>query len=239
MNSVHDVGGMHGLGRVEREEKEPVFHSTWEKSVFAMNYVVTRTGLIKTDEMRYARERMSPLHYLAARYYERTLHALEQNLLAKGIITAEELDARAEEFKRSHARPPRTENRELVDLAGQLVRRGRDIRRFELEAMPRFQAADPVVTRNIHPKGHTRLPRYARGKHGVIARVHGAYPFADTVASGLGENPQYVYSVRFDGQELWGDDAEPNTVVYLDLWESYLEPAQRRKIREGKEFQDE
>ncbi|MBI3000823.1 MAG: nitrile hydratase subunit beta [Deltaproteobacteria bacterium] len=228
MNSVHDMGGMHGLGRVEREEEEPVFHSAWEKNVFAMNYAVTRTGLIKTDEMRYARERMSPLHYLAARYYERTLHALEQNLLAKGIITEEELAARAEEFKKTQALPARTGNRELVDLAGQLIQRGRGIRRFELEAAPRFEPGDPVATRNIHPKGHTRLPRYARGKHGVIVRVHGAYAFADTVASGLGENPQYVYSVRFDGLELWGSDAEPNTVVYLDLWESYLEPTQRR-----------
>jgi nitrile hydratase subunit beta len=228
MNSVHDLGGMHGLGSVEREEKEPVFHSAWEKSVFAMNYAVTRTGLIKTDEMRYARERMAPLHYLAARYYERTLHALEQNLLAKGIISAGELDARAEEFKRTHPYPPRTENQELVDLAGKLLVRGRGIRRYELEAAPRFKPADPVVTKNIHPKGHTRLPRYARGKQGVIARVHGAYAFADTVASGLGDNPQYVYSVRFHGRELWGDDAEPNTVVFLDLWESYLEPAEGR-----------
>ncbi|MCC7107106.1 MAG: nitrile hydratase subunit beta, partial [Chloroflexi bacterium] len=100
---------------------------------------------------------------------------------------------------------------------------GRNIRRYQLEAAPRFQPGDAVVTRNFNPTGHTRLPRYARGKPGVVTIVHGAYLFADTAAERLGDNPQYVYSVRFEGRDLWGADAQPNTCVHLDLWESYFE----------------
>lgn len=84
---------------------------------------------------------------------------------------------------------------------------------------------DAVVTRNIHPVGHTRLPRYARGKPGTIHRAHGAQTFPDTNAHGLGEQPQPLYNVRFAGRELWGDAAEPGLVIYLDLWDSYLDPA--------------
>ncbi|MFN8555885.1 MAG: nitrile hydratase subunit beta [Dehalococcoidia bacterium] len=90
---------------------------------------------------------------------------------------------------------------------------------------PRFAAGDLIVTRTISPVGHTRLPRYARGKRGTIERVYGTFVFPDTNAHGKGEQPQPVYSVRFDGAELWGADAEPNQVVLLDLWESYLDPA--------------
>jgi nitrile hydratase len=83
-----------------------------------------------------------------------------------------------------------------------------------------------VVTRNVHPTGHTRLPRYARGKQGVIHRLQGVQTLPDTNAHGLGEQPEPVYNVLFDGRELWGDSAEAggNQVLSIDLWESYLEP---------------
>lgn len=226
MNSLHDVGGMHGLGPVEREENEPVFHSAWEKSVFGILFVLTRNGMLTLDEIRHGRERMPPLHFLAARYYETLLYSLEKGLVDRGVITDEVLTARAEEFKRNpDARRPRIEKPELRELARQLVLRGRLSSQREIEARPRFQPGDRIVTRNMNPKGHTRLPRYARGRHGVIARAYGAFIFPDTNAHGLGENPQHLYSVRFDGRELWGEDTDPNAVVYLDLWESYLNPA--------------
>ena len=82
-----------------------------------------------------------------------------------------------------------------------------------------------MVTRNIHPTGHTRLPRYARGKRGVVERVHGVHVFADASAHGEGENPQWLYTVRFAGPELWGEGSDPTLAVSIDAWESYLEPA--------------
>jgi nitrile hydratase len=86
-----------------------------------------------------------------------------------------------------------------------------------------FEPGDPVVTRNVHPRGHTRLPRYARGKRGVVNRVHGAHPLADANAAGQGPRMEPLYSVRFDAQELWGESADGRGSVYIDLWESYLE----------------
>ncbi|MCC7106200.1 MAG: nitrile hydratase subunit beta [Chloroflexi bacterium] len=111
---MHDLGGMHGLGPVPREENEPLFHAPWERSVYAMSRVLTGTGVLGVDELRYGRERMDPVHYLAANYYERILYSLEQHLVAQGRVDSAELNARAEEFKRTQSGPPRTENEKLV-----------------------------------------------------------------------------------------------------------------------------
>jgi len=97
--------------------------------------------------------------------------------------------------------------------------------RVHVELPAKFKAGDRVVARNLHPLGHTRLPRYARGRRGVIDRDHGVFIFPDTHAAGTGQKPQHVYAVRFDARELWGEAAEPRQFVYLDLWESYLDPA--------------
>ena len=92
-------------------------------------------------------------------------------------------------------------------------------------APARFKIGDRVRTRNMHPKTHTRLPRYARGRSGVIEAVRGCHVFPDTVAIGQGENPQWLYTVRFDGHELWGESADPTLKVSIEAWEPYLEPA--------------
>ena len=94
----------------------------------------------------------------------------------------------------------------------------------EADVPARFQVGDPVVTRNMHPQGHIRLPRYARGHSGVIARDHGVFVFPDSNAQGRGPHPQRLYSVRFAARDLWGPDAEPNQSVCLDLFEPYLLP---------------
>lgn len=226
MDGVHDLGGVHGLGRVQREEHEPVFHAPWEKTVYGLLFGTVRTGLINIDAYRHGIERMPPVRYLASRYYEHTLYSIERNLVELGVIAEDELEARTQRFKQDPAaRPPRTENPELTERVRQIILRGRASTEVPIEARPRFKPGDHVVTRNLRTKGHTRLPRYARGKHGVIARTHGAFIFPDTNAHGRGKNPQYVYSVRFAGRELWGDESDPHVFVHLDLWESYLEPA--------------
>jgi nitrile hydratase subunit beta len=219
MNGVHDMGGMHGFGRIVREENEPVFHADWEAHVRAMMTEVRSRGYFNIDASRHGIERMEPAHYLRASYYERWLATIELNLIEGGFIASEEVDARTELLREDpEATLPRSA---AVASVPEPPHESPDSPLPESH----FAVGDAVVTRNIHPPGHTRLPRYARGKRGVIQRLHGAQIFPDSNAHGLGENPQPLYAVRFDARELWGEAAEPCQTVSLDLWESYLEPS--------------
>lgn len=219
MNGIHDMGGMHGFGPVVRAEDEPLFHAPWEARVMAIDEIVEgRLRIFNVDAFRYGIERMPPAHYLRASYYERWLATVEYNLLQQGVLAEGEVDRRVELLLRA---PAAAEVR-----LGERARLPASEPPATPAASPaRYVAGDRVRVRNIHPAHHTRAPRYTRGKRGVINRVHGAFTFPDTNAHGLGANPQTVYSVRFDARELWGDDAEPNQTVSIDLWENYLEPA--------------
>ena len=236
MNGVHDLGGMHGFGPVEREPDEPVFHAPWEAVVVAIRRSRAIGRLFNIDEFRHSIERMEPAHYLGSSYYERWLDGLARVLVEKGVVTLKELEERAASFR---ARPEGP-----AAGSGQCPRGARtpgdgdglpsplnfvppSTTRTSSES-PRYAPGDRVVTRSFHPSGHTRLPRYARGKPGVIHRLHGIHVFPDTNAHGLGERPQPLYSVRFDARALWGESAEPNHQVHLDLWESYLRPTDDR-----------
>jgi nitrile hydratase subunit beta len=224
MNGVHDLGGMHGLGHVDVEANEPVFHNPWEKATFGILLATMGQGLYNLDEFRHGIEVMNPANYLTSSYYEHWLETMEKNLIEKGVIDREALEARTQEFLKNPEAPvPQREDPELANNLSQLVRGGASSSR-EVSAEPRFGVGDRVRTRNVHPHGHTRLPRYVRGKQGVVERVYDAFVLPDTNAHGEGENPEYVYCVRFDAKELWGDSAEPREVVHVDLWESYLEP---------------
>jgi len=234
MNGVHDLGGMHGFGPVEREPDEPVFHAPWEAVVVAIRRSKSIGRLFTIDEFRHSVERMGPAHYLRSSYYEHWLDGLVRVLVEKGVVTPEELEARAASVReRPEAEAPATsaEPRPRLDntpgpqnplnfIPASTVRPS--------SGSARFAPGDRVLTRSVHPTGHTRLPRYARGKAGVIHRLHGTHVFPDTNAHGQGEQPQPLYSVRFDARVLWGESAEPNHHVYLDLWESYLRPADDR-----------
>jgi nitrile hydratase len=224
MDGVHDLGGMQGFGPVEREENEPAFHAAWEAAVLAIQHAGRSRGLFNIDEFRHGIERMAPAHYLRATYYEKWLDGITRLLVEKGVVGAEELAARGAFFERKPDAPA------PAALAGMPPTRGVSNPRWaqdfirETGATPRFAPGDLVRTREMHPHGHTRLPRYARGKRGVIHRCHGIHVFPDTNAHGQGEQPQPLYSVRFDARELWGESAEPSQVVHIDLWESYLLP---------------
>jgi nitrile hydratase beta subunit len=220
MNSVHDMGGMHGFGPIPYEEDEPVFHHPWEGRVYAMR---TRTPVQVPGGGRYALERMDQALYLASSYYERWLHAGIQGLIEAGAFTQAEFDE-ALAFYRANplATPPRREDPEAVERA-LLGAYAAASRRRAVAVRPAFAIGDAVQARNIHPAGHTRLPRYARGKRAVVVKYYGVQDFDDAVSAGLGAQPQPLYSVRFEGAELWGESAEPNSAVYLDMWESYLE----------------
>jgi nitrile hydratase len=225
MNGVHDLGGMHGLGRVPVDPHEPVFHAEWERLTFALIFGALGQRLFNIDEFRFARERMPPVHSLAARYYERMLYALELLLAEKGVLAPEAVETRARSFLESpDVDLPDRRDPELAERLLRSIATGIPASR-PVEVGPRFNVGDRVRARNVHPTGHTRLARYVRGKRGVIARVYGAHVFPDSNAMGRGEDPQWLYAVRFEARELWGDSAEPGQAVYFDAWESYLEPA--------------
>lgn len=217
MNGVHDLGGMQGFGRIEREEDEPAFHAPWEGRVRAMMLAGLRSGLYNPDEFRWALERMDPARYLAAEYYEKWLSAIERLYTEKGVITRDELEARV---KQPRPRPSATGN---PPDTGRVHTPAPRAARDTAAAPPRFKPGDHVVAKNIHPRTHTRLPRYVRGKRGVVDRVYGAYVLPDRSALGDPTHLEHVYSVRFDAQELWGAGAAPRDRLYIDLWESYLD----------------
>lgn len=221
MNGVHDLGGMHGFGPVIREHDEPVFHSDWEKRVFGMVLTAMGRRVCNVDEFRRAIERMPPAGYLAATYYEKWLHALEALLVEKGVATREEINS-------GHATAPaQAKATGSVDIGGSGGVESFDSSavklRFDKSFKPGFKVGDRVVARTSNPEHHTRLPRYARGKRGVVRYDQGVFVFPDTHAHGRGSKPQHVYTVVFDAKELWGADSNQRAPVYLDCWEEYLE----------------
>ena len=222
MNGIHDMGGMHGFGHIEREPNEPVFHEPWERRVFGLTVLSGRPRLRNIDEFRHAIERMAPVDYLGSSYYERWLDSTLRLLVEKGVITGEALERRMAELASGpDPAPPHSD----PDLLARIVRGLKARTPFRQPGPPpRYALGDHIVTRHDAPVGHTRLPRYARGKLGVIVGVHGSFIFPDTNAHGQGTQPHPLYSVRFEATELWGATAEPCAPVHLDLWERYLEP---------------
>ncbi|MGI8551288.1 MAG: nitrile hydratase subunit beta [Dehalococcoidia bacterium] len=222
MNGVHDLGGMQGFGPVVREEQEPVFHARWETVVVAIQQATRAGGMINIDEFRHGIERMEPAHYLASSYYEHWLDGISRVLIEKSVISAAELDQRTSFFKERPDAPLSAAFTQPASEPRSRPRSGQHPYQRESTALPQFAPGDRVITREMQPAGHTRLPRYARGKRGTIDRLHGVYVFPDTHAHGLGEQPQPLYSVRFEAQDLWGEAPETDQTVSLDLWESYL-----------------
>ena len=222
MNGIHDMGGMHGFGRVEREENEPVFHARWEGRVLGISRACSAQGIFNIDESCHAIERMAPVDYLSASYYERWLDRNVRLLVEKGVITREELERRMAQL--ADGKDPATPHSDpkLLDRMLRVTRERTPYR--QPGPAPRFALGDRVLTHHDAPIGHTRLPRYARGKPGVIVRVHGTFIFPDTHAHGQGEQSHALYSVRFDAALLWGESAEPRAPVHIDLWERYLLP---------------
>jgi len=216
VNGVHDMGGMDGFGAVSVERNEPVFHSEWEKRMLAMAMTLgwNPRGLnVSVDEFRHAIERIPAPRYLDSSYYERWLDALLTVLAEHGAVAREELSLRGTD--------PIDPALPANHFDGKVA--------LSKRVRARFREGDRVVARNINPVGHTRLPRYVRGKRGVIHRDWGVYVFPDTNAHHAGDHSQHVYSVVFDARELWGNDAPRRDKLHIDLWEDYLEAVSRLK----------
>ncbi|MBV8844443.1 MAG: nitrile hydratase subunit beta [Bryobacterales bacterium] len=220
MNGIHDLGGMHGMGPIVREENEPVFHEPWEGRVYAITRAIGAFGKWNLDASRHAIEMLPPADYLRMSYYEKWLARNIGLLIRHGIITREEIET----GKAATEAAPALRRLSAAEAAAHANRRDR-YSRPDAAAVARFVVGDRVRARNMNPEGHTRLPRYARGKQGVISRHHGIFVFPDTNAHFQGEQPQHLYSVRFAARELWGDEASPRDCVHLDLWDPYLDHA--------------
>jgi len=220
VNGVHDMGGMHGFGPVEPEPGEPVFHAEWERRAFALTLAMGATGEWTLDAARFAREDWPAGAYLSRTYYEMWLAGLERLLAERGLVSAAEVESGRP------AEPARPLRRGAVDAdaAARMLRSGGPTNR----AAPRparFAEGDRVRARTMNPPTHTRLPRYVRGRVGTVVLVHGCHVFPDVNAHGGGEDPQWLYTVRFDGRDLWGPDTDPTVAVSVDAFEPYLEPA--------------
>lgn len=217
MNGAQDLGGQMGFGPIQLEENEPNFHAQWEERALAITLAMGATGSWTLDTSRFARESLPPAVYLSSSYYEIWIRGLEKLCLQAGLVTRDEL---ATGEMQVPARPVKWVLK-AADVAGVLARGGPVDRPETTPAA--FKAGDRVRTKVIHPEGHTRLPRYARGCEGVIEAVHGVHVFPDSNAAGGGESPAWLYGVAFKGTDVWGPDADPSLSLRLDLWEPYLD----------------
>ncbi len=216
MNGVHDMGGLQNFGPVLPEQHEPAFHDEWERRAFGLTLAMAGAGMWNLDQGRAARESLPPAQYLASRYYQIWLDALSKLMLERGLVTPEELaDGRMREP------PAKTRGVLSAESVALALARGNSTQRA-LAGSPRYAVGDAVRTRVMHPQSHTRLPRYCRGKRGSIAKMHGAHVFADVNARGNGDEAHWLYTVRFEANELWGPDTTA-AAVFVDCWEPYLE----------------
>ncbi|MDF2470943.1 MAG: Nitrile hydratase [Rhodococcus erythropolis] len=222
MDGIHDLGGRAGLGPIDPEFDEPVFHSDWERSVLVMFPAMAMAEAFNLDQFRAAMEQIPPHDYLSSQYYEHWMHAMVYWGTEAGIFDPDELNRRTQEFLDDPARtPPTREDPELVAALESLISTGDDYRR-PVDTPARYTVGDAVVVRADASTTHTRRAAYIRGRKGRVSAVHGAYVFPDANATGSGEAPQHLYTVEFTGDELWSDSAEPRTLNHIDLWESYL-----------------
>jgi nitrile hydratase len=223
MNGGQDLGGTHGHGPVVPEPNEPVFHAEWERRAFALTLAMAMPGQWNIDMSRFARENRDPADYLSMSYYQIWFAALETMLKERDLVSDDEIVV-------GHAlREPKPVPRVLsADDVLKVLHRGGPTERAT-NSKPAFKPGDRVRARNFNPPTHTRLPHYVRGHIGKIERVIGYQVFPDSNAQGLGEDPKWLYTVRFEGGELFGPDGDPSVKVSVDAWEPYLEPAKETK----------
>jgi len=216
MDGIHDMGGMHGFGAVEAESEEPVFHAAWEGRTLAMQRAMIYAGAYCIDQMRAGIEALRPDLYLSSSYYKKWALEIESLVVGLDLAGADEIAA----GKARIAGKPLKRKLTVADVPASLTR-GSFFR--PAQAPAKFMRGDRVRTKNIHPASHTRLPRYARGRVGTVEALRGCHVFPDTSALGQGDHPQWLYTVVFDGRELWGDDADPTLKVSIEAFEPYLE----------------
>lgn len=220
MDTIHDMGGMQGFGRVEVEAGEPVFHADWERRIFALLSAAPYVARFSDDQFRPAIERIAPERYLSTSYYAKWLEALTTLLVERGLLTEAELRGGPLDTL------PAERTATMVKAADVIaaIEEGASQARPDDQAVQRFNPGDTIRTKRHGHAGHTRLPRYARGKPGRIAATHGTFLVADCNAVG-DRTREHLYTVVFAARDLWGSGAHGGDTVTLDLWDRYLEPA--------------
>lgn len=212
-----DLGGRDGFGPVTPEPEGELWHAAWEPRALALTLAMGATGSWNIDQSRSARETLPDYPQLS--YYRIWLAALQRLMIERGLVTEAEIaEARERVAPKPLARVLSAANVPAVLARGSATER-------PATAPARFAVGDRVRTRSGPVDHHTRLPGYARGRTGQVERVHGVHVFADSNAQGLGEQPQWLYTIAFDGRELWGDSASPGLCVSIDAWDDYLEAA--------------
>ncbi len=213
-----DLGGQEVDGAIIPEPEGELFHADWEPRVLALTLAMGATGSWNIDASRAARETLPD--YVELSYYQIWLAGLEKLMLERGQVFADELAA----GQMLHPAAPvaRVLQADAVPAA---LARGSATERPADGSVARFAIGQAVRTHAAAVDHHSRLPAYVRGKSGVIERIHGRHVFADSHAQGLGEQPQWLYTVVFDGTEVWGPDSDPGLQVSIDAWESTLDPA--------------
>ncbi|MDH5738333.1 MAG: nitrile hydratase subunit beta [Gammaproteobacteria bacterium] len=223
MDGIHDLGGKQGFGVVQMEKNEPVFHYSWEAKVFSFVLAGLRAGAWNnTDKFRHAIERIDPVSYLTNGYYGRWLAAVETLLLESGVVNPGDLEKELERMGVENQDGYVSGARPLVVPDPLGVNENMLTASRTPSGEPLFGVGDKVFTSKTGHEGHTRLPSYARGKNGLIIAVHGSWVYPDTNAHGKGEQPQFLYTVEFSGEELWGEACDHDILVSLDLFEPYL-----------------
>jgi len=212
-----DLGGQEGHGPVVPEPEGELFHAPWERQALALTLAMGATGTWNIDTSRSTRETLPDYESLS--YYQRWIEGLEQLMTERGLVGADELSA----GRMLHPRRPVARVLYAADVPAVLATGAPTERPATTTA--RFQPGDRVRARTAEVNHHTRLPAYARGKSGRIEQVRGVHVFADTNAQQSGERPQWLYTVVFEGRELWGDTEANGLTVSIDAWEPYLEPA--------------
>ncbi len=213
MNGIHDMGGMQGLGELDYQENEPVFHEPWEGRVMAM-----MSALRLFSGFRNEIESIPASDYLRMSYYERWLVMLGKQVVNRGLVTEAELESGRADPASPKATPALTPKAAVERLF-----RARKSE-LDLDLPARFSVGERVRGRNLNPTGHTRMPRYTRGRIGTVERVRGVFALPDAAEYSVDPKPQHVYLVRFTARELWGEQASPRDSLYIDMWEDYLEP---------------
>jgi nitrile hydratase len=217
------MGGQQGFGPVLIEEAEPLFHADWESRAMAMTVAMGASGQWNIDLSRSARESLPPDIYLSSSYYEIWVRALEKLMLERQMVTAAELETG------QMITPPvnvsKVLTRDSVDAA---LKAGSPTER-PIDQPALFKVGQKVRALNMHPQGHTRLPRYVRGHVGTIFSLHGGHVMPDQhtlrALPPFHVSVEWLYTVVFEGPSLWGSDSDPTVEVTVDAWESYLEAA--------------
>ncbi len=222
MTRVHDMGGRFGDGAVTPEAEDVIFHADWHRRALALTLATGALGKWNIDVSRHTRECLAPTDYARFSYYEKWIAGVADMLVARGVVSREELVGKADPT----FSPLAEKALKAPQVAGVLARGGPADRASTIAAI--FAAGDAVVTRKqpeniIVPGGHTRLPAYAAGARGRVLRLHGTHVLPDSNAHDLGEAPEPLYAVAFPASELWAHPENPRDEVVLDLWQSYLE----------------